>query len=382
MKEAHSLYAAFDLYPSAKGAATHIYHMARTLFSYSGAGILHCLGHEELPIYQEEETFRIHRFVSKIPNYLQRAEAYSGHLGSLLEDYPNIEFCHFRDIWSGIPILSHPKKLKSLFEVNGLPSIELPYRYPNISRRTLDKIHQLEMKCLEGSDFILTPSHTTSTYIQSLGIQEEKIKVIPNGADVPSFSDEFPSLPSPYIIYFGALQSWQGISTLLKAFRGLEDYPELKLLICSSSRKRFIKSYRKLAEKLEISDKILWKYQLPKEELYHYIKEALFSVAPLKETARNVIQGCSPLKILESMACGTAVLASDLAAVREIIENNVDGKLVRPDRPAVLSRAMRYLLDNDKSRKELAKKGHQKVLEGYLWQKQEAELIKLYKKIM
>ena len=35
-----SLYAAFDRYPSAKGAAAHIRHMASTLFECAGGGLL------------------------------------------------------------------------------------------------------------------------------------------------------------------------------------------------------------------------------------------------------------------------------------------------------------------------------------------------------
>lgn len=374
-----SLYAAFDLYPSAKGAATHIYHIAETLFETSEGGVLHCLGHEDLPVYQDEGHIKIHRFVSRIPNYLLRAQAYSQHLDALLQDYPSIDFAHFRDIWSGLPILKTASK--SLFEVNGLPSIELPYRYPGISQHTVEKIKDLEQHCLEASDHLLTPSFTTKAYIEGLGIPAEKITVIPNGAYIPTISPEKPH-PTPYIIYFGALQSWQGVDVLLKAFAGLQDFPELKLVICSSSRKRFVKAYRKLSEKLEIADKIIWNYQLSKEELNQWIGHALFSVAPLKETARNVRQGCSPLKIFESLACQTAVLASDIPPVREIVAAEVHAKLVRPDRPAVLSRAMRFLLENEAERLRLAQNGFERIQDKYLWSKQKEELVQLYQKIM
>lgn len=376
-----SLYAAFDLYPSAKGAATHIYQMAGTLFKLSGGGVLHCLGHEGLPRHQDEDGVRIHRFISRIPNYLARAQAYSQHLHALLEDYPEIEFCHFRDIWSGLPILGK-KRYKTLFEVNGLPSIELPYRYPDISHHTLDKIAQLELHCLKESDHLLTPSFTTKKYICNLGISEEKITVIPNGAEIPVLTEQESPLSSPYIIYFGALQSWQGVDVLLKGFAGLKDFTDLKLVICSSSRKRFIKAYRKLAEKMEIGERVLWNYQLSKDDLNRWINHALFSVAPLKETARNVQQGCSPLKVFESLACQTAVVASDLPPVREILDADVHGKLVRPDRPAVLSRAMRFLLENEDERQRLAKNGFERVMEKYLWATQKEDLVRLYQKIM
>ena len=50
-----ALYTAFDVYPSAKGAATHIQHAAQTVFDMAGGGMLYVLGHEHLPRYQREE---------------------------------------------------------------------------------------------------------------------------------------------------------------------------------------------------------------------------------------------------------------------------------------------------------------------------------------
>jgi glycosyltransferase involved in cell wall biosynthesis len=52
-----------------------------------------------------------------------------------------------------------------------------------------------------------------------------------------------------------------------------------------------------------------------------------FTVAPLAETARNTWQGCCPVKIVESMAAGTPVLASDLAVSRELITHGENGWL-------------------------------------------------------
>jgi glycosyltransferase involved in cell wall biosynthesis len=50
-------------------------------------------------------------------------------------------------------------------------------------------------------------------------------------------------------------------------------------------------------------------------------------VAPLADTPRNTGQGCCPIKMVESMAAGTPVLASDLAVCREWIEHGREGWL-------------------------------------------------------
>lgn len=377
-----TFYAAFDVYPSAKGAAAHIHHMARTLFRFGGGGVLHVLGHPDLPAYQEEPgNVVIRRFGASIPHYLDRAQAYMAHLDQSLEEYPDVQLYHFRDIWSGLPILHKAREAVTVFEVNGLPSIELPYHYPQLTEPTLAKLRELEDQCLEQSDHLLTPSGVLKENLIRRGVPESRITVLPNGAEAPQYLQASPVIQGPYILYFGALQTWQGVDVLLKAFAGLQDYPELQLVICSSSRRRFIKAYRKLAERLGIGEKVHWLYQLPKPELNLWIRQALISVAPLKETARNLEQGCSPLKIFESWACGTAVVASDLPAVREIMTNHEQGKLVRPDRPALLSRALRFLLDEPEERERLAQNGKRWVETHYHWSKIEARLLQYYENI-
>ena len=70
------LYAAFDLFPSAKGAATHIDRFARTLFTRAGGGWLQVLGDGRLPPVQREGEVEIRRFSLPEPNFLRRTLAW------------------------------------------------------------------------------------------------------------------------------------------------------------------------------------------------------------------------------------------------------------------------------------------------------------------
>ena len=389
LQQSHkALYAAFDVYPSAKGAATHIYHNAQTLFDWKGGGWLSVVGSEKLGDYQQEGPVEITRFSEQIPNYLIRAQAYSQYLYDLLETQPALEICHFRDHWSGVPILTQRDKrkqaYKTVYEINGLPSIELPFRYPNLSKRTLNKIRSLEQFCYQNADYIITPSQVIKNNLVNLGLSSDKITVITNGADIPESFEKPAEAPESgrYIIYFGALQSWQGFDVLLKAMGYLADYEALKLVICASTKQKRTRFYHKIIEKMGLSDRVIWQYQLPKRALYSWVHHAEFSVAPLIACTRNLEQGCCPLKILESMAIGTPVVASDLPVVREIIQNNQLGRLVRADRPAELARAMRVLLDYPELREHLSKAGRSHIKHHFTWQQKRQELRDFYEHIM
>ncbi|MDW8296663.1 MAG: glycosyltransferase family 4 protein [Raineya sp.] len=378
MQDFRSLYAAFDVFPSAKGASTHIQHFASTLLTHFPKGLLWVLGDEELA---ETETWQNDIYIQRIflqeKSFWERVEKYSEQLGFALRNYQNLEIVHFRDIWSGVPLLSNPhKNYKTIFEVNALPSIELTYRY-EVSSKIIHQIRHLEKFCLEASDKIVVPSTMIKDFLQKKGIKAEKISVITNGADIPSPQAKPAEAPEKYVIYFGALQSWQGVDTLLRAFRLLQDL-DIFLVICASHKPRFCKIYHKFAEKLGLQEKIIWKYRLPKNELSAWVQHALCSIAPLKECSRNLEQGCSPLKILESMAAGTPVIASDMPVVREIIINEHLGKLIRADRPMELARAIRIWNAYPHKAQEIGKNAQQHIQEHFTWQSKKQELLKLY----
>ncbi len=402
-----SLYAAFDRFPSSKGAATHIHRMAGTLFRQMKGGLLYVVGDEELPAYQRERLsgseageegpagstdgaeahpavdVEILRHVQS-GNFLERALGYGHHLRAVLETLgPSLLLCHFRDPWGGVPILSHPgRRYRTIYEINGLPSIELPSRYPALSRRTLQKIREMERLCWTAADLLVTPSPSMRDNLAALGVPAAKITVIPNGADLPPLVPPRPAqVPGRYLLYFGALQSWQGIDVLLRAFARLSDLTDLHLVICAAAPERQARGLRRLAERLGVAGRVIWQFRLSQAELFPFRSHAILSVAPLTECPRNLLQGCCPLKILESMAVGVPVVASDLPAVRDLITDGVEGRLVRPDRPAELARTLRVLLSYPELLPAMGQRARERITRDFTWAGATAQLAALYRLI-
>ena len=266
--------------------------------------------------------------------------------------------------------------------MNGLPSIELPNRYTSISKDTIQKITKLEDQSLQQCDVIICPSNTIKTHLIARKVLADKIHVVPNGATIARPMKRISGLPIKYIVYFGALQPWQGVDVLLKAMQYLQDKPNLKLIICSAHKEKLSRPYQKLISRLAIEQQVIWKHKLNKETLFRILQHAVCSVAPLTECARNLEQGCSPLKIFESMACKVPIVASDLPAVHEILTPDKDAKLVRPDRPAELARAIRLLVDYPALSDQLASNAFDKLCEQYTWEKIDAKLSHFYDKLV
>jgi glycosyltransferase involved in cell wall biosynthesis len=73
------------------------------------------------------------------------------------------------------------------------------------------------------------------------------------------------------------------------------------------------------------------------------------------------------LTLLESMACGTPVICTEVGAMPEIVEDGVTGFVVPPNDPRSLGEKIRYLLDNPKLGEQMGKAGREKVLHTFTW---------------
>jgi glycosyltransferase involved in cell wall biosynthesis len=372
-----ALYASFDRFPSRKGSAVHIDRFARTLFERAGGGLLYVLGGDGLPPYQREGAVEVVRYSRPSENYLDRALGFSARLEALLDaGGDSIRVAHFRDPWSGMAVLE--RDLVRVYEVNGLPSVELPYLHPRIPPGTLERIAEVEQRCLDAADAVVVPSPVIAAALRQRRVAPERLHVIPNGADLGGPTARPLGAPDRYLLYFGALQPWQGLDTALRALARLSDLDDLHLVVCASVHRRKAKPYRKLAARVGVAERVHWRFALPEHELAPWREHALASLAPLRDCARNVAQGCAPLKVLESMASGVPVLASDLPVVRELIEDGGQGLLVPPDRPGELARAVRTLLDFPERSAAMGVAGRARVEERFTWSAAVAALGDLY----
>ncbi len=365
-----NLYATFDVFPSAKGAATHIAHTLRAIEKFENTVTLACLGQQDMPRFQNEGNIEIRRCLANHPNFLKRTEYFADFLNELIQNKGNPSTVHFRDIWSGVPLISHPgmESARKIYEVNGFASIELPVHYPGMhkNRGFLDQIRGMEDFCLKTADTIITVSKTNAKYIESRGVGREKIRVIPNMAEINGYRriEEKKTVGNTNIIlYSGTLTPWQGIPVLLEGYKiAIANYNKNLELVLACSSKKHLKSVQKYIKKMDLAEKVKIKVGLSKEQLGKLYSKAIFTVAPLIRCDRNELQGCCPLKILESMAAGTPVIASDLPVCREIVTHGKDGWLVSPGSPRALAHMMLNVLKSPDWVSKTGQAGREKVL--------------------
>lgn len=381
------LYTAFDIVPSPKGASTHILHFLRGLVNISYDVHLVTPGDGILPTEDEIEGARVTRLAQDLSqNYLARAIAFGQ--GVLTQAAAaHYDVVHFRSVWGGLQLAQARARFgyKTLFEVNGLPSIELKYHYPGIEQDLLLKIKEQELATLHLSDAIICPSHVTKDYLASMGIDRERVTVIPNGVS-PS---DFPVSPlperqgrTPILLYIGTLADWQGLEVVIKALpRILEERPVL-LRIVGRGRSRQRKLLARQIRKLGLEAHVQVEPAVPHHEVPSLIAAADICLAPLGLNDRNVTQGACPIKLLEYMAAGRPLLASNMPIVRELVREDLDALLFSPSDPGDLARqALALLNDIDLSRR-LAESAAKRVLDKFTWHEAQKRLAKVYERIL
>ena len=382
------LYTAFDIVPSPKGASTHILHNIRGLVNSQFDVHLLTPGDGLLPLDDTVEDARVTRIPQDLTrSFLERAAHFGRAVQNHLALHNDYDVIHYRNVWDGLFIAQNKKRLgyKTLFEVNGLPSVELKYHYPDIDLNLLSKIKEQEIATLHLSDAIICPSNVTRDYIASLGLNRKLVTVIPNGVSPSDFSPS--PLPvregrTPVILYIGTLADWQGLDVVIKAFPKIIERKDVKLQVVGRGRSRQRKTLSKQIRKMGLEGSVFLQPAVPHHEIPALIAKVDICVAPLGLNDRNVTQGACPIKVLEYMAASRPLVATNIPIVRELVREDVDALLFSPNNPDDLARQVLVLLKDIELSKRLAKSASERVLTKFTWYESQKKLLKVYDKLL
>lgn len=373
-----AIYAAFDVFPRAKGSSSHIASMVQALARNFGSVRVFCLGTSEMPTRQTEGPIEILRFNEPVAGFAARATGFANFIRQHAGGSPRLMV--FRDPWGGYPLLDALPAVPAIFEVNALPSWELAYSYPGFasSPALRAKTADLERRCLREPAGVLCVSGVTARALAEEGVAPSKIAVIPNVAH-----DVFFDPPNPpdlletgrWFGYIGGLQPWQGVETALDGFAlAAPDLPDLRFAIIRGDNAAGLPALERRIARLRLGRRVSIIGPLETPAVAAILRRLEFTVVPLADTPRNTRQGCCPVKMVESMAAGTAVIASDLAVCREWIRDRETGWLAAPGDPRAWARAIHALASDAALRGRLAARALTLARECFSWNAVHARL--------
>jgi glycosyltransferase involved in cell wall biosynthesis len=197
----------------------------------------------------------------------------------------------------------------------------------------------------------------------------DKISVIPNGVDVEFFRPS-EKKDSHLIAWVGRMVPEKGLIYLLEAMREvIKQHANVKLDLGGDGP---LSNYlQNTVCKFGLEKNIFFLGAITHEEVANTVsKSSIFVFPSLKEGM--------PRALLETMACGNAVVGSNVSGIKEIVKDKINGILVPPKSPEALSRAILTLLEDEPLRRFLGQNAREFVMKKYNWEKITANLDDVY----
>jgi len=228
----------------------------------------------------------------------------------------------------------------------------------------------LTRKVLQRCDRITALSQALKRATAAIGIQPDKIQIIPNGVDTARFT------PPPVnedredlILYVGSFIERKGVKYLLLAmpevFRSLPQYR----LVLAGEGPQYL-PLRQLAKDLGIVERVTFLGFQPQNQIRTWMQRAKLLVLPSLEEALGVV-------LLEALACGTPIVASRVDGIKEVVTSDV-GMLVPPADPVALSGAIQSILENPQQWADMSHHARGRAVMYYDWDRIASQYIALY----
>ncbi|MCA9176554.1 MAG: glycosyltransferase family 4 protein [Planctomycetales bacterium] len=383
-------YISYDRFPSPKGAATHIAAFAGALAEQFGEIDLYTVSAAapgEPPLLAELPGVRHVPLAATGPNLIERVLCFRAQLQAALTGR-HYDVIHVRSIYEGLPIALNKQQWcrRLVVEVNGLPSIELKYHYPDVADdlELTRKLRWQEQRLLESADLVLTVSDVNAAHLVSRGVSPERIRVIPNGVDCELFAYSPPRrwpVDQVTMLYSGTMSPWQGVAQAIESVALCRrDFPA-ELHLVGESRPRQRKELERACFDWGVTDAVHFHGPVSQSELVDLHHAADVVLAPLRPNDRNRKQGCCPLKVLEAMASGTPLIASDLEVVRLLARHGQEALLVRPRGGKPIKDAVLKLQSDPHLAPQLSAAARRRAKQHFSWQLAQARLLAAYEEL-
>ncbi|MFC1940301.1 glycosyltransferase family 4 protein [Chloroflexota bacterium] len=179
--------------------------------------------------------------------------------------------------------------------------------------------------------------------------------IIPNGIDLEHFHPDVSPIEEfcddkQNILFVGRLERRKGVNYLLKAYLQVrQEVPNLRLIIAGPGT-RLRKRYERWIKRHRLEDVVFIGY-VPYSELPRYYKTAdVFCTPALNQESFGIV-------LLEAMAVGTPIVATNIGGYARVVTHGEEGLLVSPKDSKGLAQALVSLLKDKALRQQMGAKG-------------------------
>lgn len=245
---------------------------------------------------------------------------------------------------------------------------------------------EIERRTMAASDVVVAATEVDRQQILRHYGELAPIRVIPGGVDLSVFrplgrSEPRTSLGWPddqrVLLFVGRIQRLKGLEVLLRAFALLSDVNGRVIIVGGQKgthESREIARLQHLAGRLGIADRCSFVGAVPHAQLPLYYSAADVTVMPSSYESFGLVA-------VESLACGTPVVATRVGGLTSIVRDGETGVLVPWRDPQLFADALRRVLTDLGARGRMVRNARASVME-YGWERIADEHLALYGEVL
>ena len=202
--------------------------------------------------------------------------------------------------------------------------------------------------------------------------------LIPNGVDIQRFSAEATPIEAyddgrPTVLFVGRIEKRKGLAYLIRAYSQMQEaLPNVRILVVGRQG-RAGRGYMRYVRNRGLSG-IQFVGEVPQSELPRYYQTCdVFCSPALSGESFGMV-------LLEAMAAGKPVVATNIDGYRQVVHDGVEGRLVEPRDSASLATALIDLLQSPEMRKSFGERGRV-TARAFSWDRVAARLIRFYDEV-
>jgi glycosyltransferase involved in cell wall biosynthesis len=230
-----------------------------------------------------------------------------------------------------------------------------------------------------ASGGVAVSQFTKNEITRIYGINPDKITVVPNGVgDIPKITPKASSdtlakfkITQQYFLYLGTLKPSKNLPILISAFaRYLQNHKTSEVLVIAGKKGWLFEEIFNTVKKENIQNSVIFTDYVTESEKWTLYQNAIATVLP------SLYEGFG-IPALESQKIGTPVIASNIPAFKEVLENSAI--YIDPTNPSSLITAF-LEVKNPKIRADLIKNGKMQVRK-YTWANSAQLLLDTFNKL-
>jgi glycosyltransferase involved in cell wall biosynthesis len=268
-----------------------------------------------------------------------------------------------------------------VLEVNGDLIEEYAQLNIELSKAQWAAIHFVNRRLFQGASHIVTVSeHLRQRTIERWGVDPARVTTVTNGAHVEKFAHLTDSQAvrtryhlgnEPIIMFVGNFKPWHGLELLIDGFhRVASTNSTAKLILVGDGSLR--SEIEEKVKALGLETRVIFAGRVPHEEVIDLLRIA--QIAVMTHPPSQAAMSGTPMKLLEYMAAGKAIIAPSLPNIESILTQDQTGYMVPPNDVEALACAIRNLLDNETLRAKIGKAAQERALKSHSWRRVAADI--------